>query len=461
MPSIAINKMIEIGSVIILTFIIATFALSQRGWGETQIRNLFSWETVDSDDGSLMIGHKALHVKLDVEDVANPKVYEFHMTDQGAFNPHLSDWLKSLVDIKTYFYIRNWNSEKCTLFTTNGIFEEIGPALTETPDNRIYYINAGTVFSPNIAETSNIKSAIKDRLFKSGCAVESITEDCNKITPGEFSICCVKKGYCTSLEFQCDSEDNGVVKQNFGKGGDYCNENTGGCPSEQNGGCCQLLREEASNRYTLKYGLMCGYEKINQGVMDTNAKWFACTGNPESVKTVFTARSGGAQYSCENGKWVSAADQGTALEGVQIRYTDARTLGDKHTELKFYVANHNKAPIGDVSIKAKIADTGGIDCESSVFTVNDCMELNTDKTKDNEWEEVARGKPFDSTGITCPVSLGFDDEDFCLYAKTFEVELKYKYSGSDKTDKFRITCSPKSMEVKGIWDDKTCAVSRI
>lgn len=442
------EKLIQLLGTGLILAILVYFLIPQRAWGETSLLNLFTGENQNNNDGSLELGHKALHVKLDVEDSTNPNVYEFHMTDQGIFgNKHLI-YEESLIG-KTYFTIRNWNKDKCTLFTTRKIPDILSLDIYEN-FNYVYYIDAGAIIE---SSCGSLNGCIKGSLFSSGC--EKICTDFKEDKqPSDFSICgpsCWGEGL---------AKENKVLTQLFSKGMEYCNEYKDGCPSEANGGCCPLVGEEPSKKYMPQYGLICGYEQVSEKSIDSNAKWFACTDDLGSRgRKVYTASAGGAQYSCNSRNWVPTTDQGTDLENVQIKYDSS--WGDEYTALKFYLANHNKNSITDVSIKTKITNTG-INCDGATSaTVGDCTELNIDKSKDIGWKEIEKGKMFNSEGLTCPIDFGVDDDDFCLNAKTFDVEVKYKYSGSDKTDKFKITCSPKTIIVNGIWDDKVCIVSKV
>ncbi len=431
--------------------------------GESGISNLFSWDTKNNFDGSLSLGHKALHVKIrPFEDgiISDDEleVYEFHLTDQGAMGKkHYSDKGidPGVTDVSQYFDIKNWKGDKCTLFTTKVTPE---PELKVDPfdNNYIYYIYPGTIINHGIAD---IATAINGR-YERGCE----TIKCSDVGTGKYTICAdectdVLGGICKRYDFKCDERaSDKVIEQDFGSGLNSCNKDTEGCPSEANGGCCSLLKD-VPNRYTLRYGLICGYEQINGKTADTTAKWFACTGDIDSAKTVFNSKTNGIQFNCGSGRWLPTTDQGVNLENAQIRYHESSL--DKHTDLKFYVANNNRGyNIKDVSVKVKITNAD-IDCKSSIGTVNDCTELAADKSKDGKWGEVTNGREFSSEGLTCPISLGADDEDLCWKAKSFDVELKYKYSEKDFTDNFKITCGTKSMEADGIWDDKVCTISKV
>ncbi|MFZ3077598.1 MAG: hypothetical protein WA139_04035 [Candidatus Aenigmatarchaeota archaeon] len=445
----------EIVVILIVTLILAailiTFLGSQRAWGETSLMNLFKGQDANSNDGDPALGHKALHVKINKK-TTSPEVYEFHLSDQGvAGNKHI---IESSGGEKTYFTLRNWNQNKCVLFASSR--KSSGGEVTMRTLDYVYYINPGTMIEPSC---NSLYGCVKDGIFSSGCEnICAASKETSKYS--DFSIC----GALNCRDSSVLTEDYYITSQSFGSGTDYCNDNTAGCPSEANGGCCPLVGDTPSTKYTPQYGLICGYEQVSASTIDPSAKWFACTDDPGSKgRKVYTAGAGGAQYSCNSRNWIPTTDQGIDLENVQIKYDSS--WSDEYTALKFYLANHNKASITDVSIKAKITNSDIITnpdkyCEGvTSATIADCTELNTDKNKDASWAEVAKGKQYNSEGLTCPISLGVDDDDFCWKAKTFNAELKYKYSGTDKTDNFKITCSPPNTDANGAWHNE-CTVEK-
>lgn len=433
------NQLFFIIIFILISAVIISFFIIKGTASEENLLNFFAGNTGSNKDVSLELGHKALHVKVDHYDAKNPKVYEFHMTDQGIYgNKHM------VSSDGKYFAIRNWDKNKCNIFVTK-------PTGDWSHHNFIYYINPGAIID---LACGSLDNCLKGRVSSSACdgslCDNTVSGWKESDQPNEFSVC----GGCFSKLQTYSAITEGVFKQPFGTGADYCNEYTTGCPSESSGGCCQLVKD-APNIYSLKYGLFCGYGQLTESGREYSAKWFACADETES-KVVFTNPTGenGFQYKCENRKWVPTADQGIDLESVQIKYDSS--WGDEYTALKFYLANHNKASIKDVSIKAKITNSD-INCEGITdMTTADCIELTIDKTKDSGWADISIGKLFNSEGLKCPGTV-VADEDFCLNAKAFDVEVKYKYSGKDETDNFKITCNPPSANTDGTWHNNCIA----
>lgn len=417
------------------------------------------------ESGAIETGYKALHVKLDVGDPANPKIYEFHPTNEGALgNKHYSD--KSMDDrggISQYFDIKNWKDNKCALFTTL-VDNTPSPIIWKTTDpldkNYIYYIDSGTIISSDITKNPDLKSAIDGR-YERGCE----TIQCGDFNTGDYTVCATA---CTiwpwweckdAYFFECKEDaSNKVLNQPFGGGTDLCQKDTAGCPSN---GCCSLL-SPAPDTYTPAGGIMCGYRENDFA----SAKWWICarenvgtlvyTGlNPDKAQYKCAAKTsaGGTVYD-----WVAAADQGISLENIQIKYDSTLLkLGDDYTSLSFFIANQNTAPISDVSVKATVDDSGAA---CSKF---DCSELSTDKSKDSAWAEVGAGKLFSSQGLDCGTNIATSQlyKEFCYKAKKFSVELKYAYSGKSLTNNFEVTCSPPSADTSGEWQKNVCTATAV
>lgn len=444
-------------------FVILGIFVPRASAAPGKIANLpFFGSNSQAESGIFDLGYKALHVKIRPEtgtiSVDPLQIYEFHLTDQGALgNEHFSD--KSMDDrggISQYFDIKKWKDNKCVLFTT-GFDNKPSVIIYKTTDpldkNYIYYIDSGTIISSNIMKNPNLKSAIDSR-YERGCK----TIKCGDFNTGDYTICATE---CTiwpwfqckdNYFFECDEEaSDKVIEQDFGTGEDHCSEDMTGCPST---GCCSLLKTYPDN-YKLVGGLMCGYSETEIA----SAKWWVCApqnrgmlaytkmkGEPNSAQYRCEAKASGSETSYE---WVPAADQGINLENIQIKYDSTAT--DTYSVIQFYLANHNKEQIKDVSVKASISDMTGVDCSTY-----DCTELSVDKNKDGEWAEVAGGKIFSSQDLKC----GYIAEEFCWKAKTFDVEINYKYSGSGKTDKFSVVCNPSTMKTSGEWHKDVCTASK-
>ncbi len=450
-PGAALFYMIV--AIVILSSLLVIFVPRAKASGEKIVNLPFFGGGSQGESGSLDEGYKALHVKINPATSgtlsSSPlQIYEFHLTNQGALGTtHYSDYAEDpgVSETNQYFSINNWKDNKCALFTT---LVTPQPTLKVNPfdNDYVYYIDSGTIVSPDVSKNQNLKSAIDGR-YERGCK----TIECGGFNAGDYTVCAKGCGsFCqTRYDFKCsESASDKVIEQTFGSGDNRCSADTIGCPSN---GCCPLLKDNPSENYKLVAGLMCGYSESDIA----SAKWWTCTqqNNGMSVYTGIKGEAGAIQYKCSNGEWISAADQGISLENPEIKYDSTvggSIAGDYYTGLRFYLANHNTAPIKDVSIKADI-DASAADCSKL-----DSTQLVTDKTKDSGWGEVSAGKLFDSEDLRTYVA-----NKFCNSAKKFSVEADYTYNGKSLTDKFDITCNPASASADGVWQKNVCTASLV
>lgn len=430
------EKLLELLGMVLIAAAIIFFLLPQRAWGETSLMNLFKGQDANSNDGDLVLGHKALDVKVDVEDSSNPNVYEFHMTDQGVYgNKHMI--LVGLFNEKIYFALRNWNADKCTLFTTRKIPGGIRDI--QEVFNYVYYVDPGTIID---SSCNSLDKCLTNKISSSGCKNICPGFEETSQQPSDFSVC----GQCWGEGL---AKEDKALTQPFSKGTDYCNDNTAGCPSEANGGCCPLVGDTPSTKYTPQYGLICGYEQVSASTIDSNAKWFACTDDPGSKgRKVFADKGGNFQTECKNREWILTADQGLNLEDAQVKYSG---LADYDTAVKFNIVNYNKNPLTNAAVTVTVKDKDAdIDCDVDAKSLTRNY-FDSDYSYLENIQSLA--KPKFNTEIWS------DGQNLCWKAKTFNVELKYKYSGSDKTNNFKITCNPPNTDANGVWHNE-CTVEK-
>ncbi len=434
-------QLIAVVVLVLITGLIFSYfaprALASYGKAE----NLWGFIQGGGETGSLDEGYKALHVKIE-PDAANPKVYEFHFTNEGALgNAHLSDSIKrtAAFDTYNYFILKNWKDSKCILFTTKYNEYTLARRALELRDY-VYYVDSGATIR---TDSKSLKGAISGRVSSSGC---NLVKDCDRDQPTEFTVC----GNSLSGT-DCDSEDNDVINQKFGGGTDLCQRDTEGCPSK---GCCYLLKQ-SPDTYTPEYPLLCGYRQNDFA----SAKWWACskenTGMSVFTKPSSLSGSGQIQLKCEpkqsGYEWVVAKNYGVNLENANIKY-DGTAL--YHTDLSFAVINYQNFKITDVKVTATIFDQSGIDCDVAGVTT-DCTTLG----KTFSSMEANSPQEFNSHGLSCAATQG----DFCDKAKKFDVKVEYKANVLDveiaKENNFRVECGNADINNHVGW--QKCSVQEI